>query len=108
MSHLAYFAKLNEVFDRVLVHSVAIVPRAELLHWAGQSKVTKRLWRDISAAWEQRCVEDYEYKPKNIPPLKRAWNADTANYILIWGGDYDDEGGFKPYFVNVSELEDEE
>ena len=106
MVALSYSGKLNDIFDRVYVHGVAVVPRAELLLWEGQTKVTKKLWRDLAEAWAKRCQDEWGFEIKEIPPLLRAWNPEMATYILLWGGTYDDDGKFEPYFKAISEVDE--
>ena len=84
MTQLA--SKLNEVFDRAYIHGVAKVARADLLFWHGQTKVTKKLFRNISVAWDERCAVEWEYKKDKLPVLLCAYNEYTLNYFFIFGG----------------------
>lgn len=105
MVSISYTSKLNDVFDRIYVHGVAEVPRAELLLWHdGQQKVTKKLWRKISDAWAERCKDEWEYEDEEIPQLLRAYNGDTRIYYLIWGGEPDADGAIVPWFKPLTEV----
>lgn len=109
MVSLAYAGKLNDVFDRIYVHGVAEVPRAELLLWHdNQTKVTKKLLRNVQAAWAKRCEEEWEYSPDSIPQLLQAYSSGTRTFVFVWGGNFDDNGVFQSWFRTLGEVADEE
>ena len=110
MVSFAYSSKLTDVFDRIYVHGVAEVPRAELLLWHdGQQRVTKKLWRKIADAWTERCMEEWEYEEGEIPQLLRAYNGDTRTYYLIWGGEPSEKhGAIVPWFKPLTEVDESE
>jgi hypothetical protein len=99
----AYTSKLNDVFDRVYVHGVAEVPRAELLLWHDNlTKVTKKLWRNVQEGWTSRCRDEWGYD-KYIPTILRAYNPYTSTYVLIWADD-DTTEGRQPWFKPLNEV----
>lgn len=105
----AYSSKLNDLFDRIYVHGVAVVARADLQLWHdGQQRITKKLWRNIQDAWTQRCKTEWEYGDNEIPQLLRAYNSDTLTYYLIWGGEPDKTGKIEPWFKPLSEVDETE
>ena len=110
MIALAYTSKLNDLFDRVYVHGVAEVARADLQLWHdGQQRITKKLWRNVNDAWEARCKTEWEYKDGEIPQLLRAYNVDTLTYYFIWGGEPEEKAGkIVPWFKPLTEVDETE
>lgn len=102
----AYTSKLNDLFDRLYVHGVADVARADLLLWHdGQQRVTKKLWRNINDAWAERCKTRWEYEDGEIPQLLAAFNSDTNVFYLIWGGEPEEKNGkVSPWFKPLGEV----
>lgn len=105
-----YTSKLNDVFDRIYVHGVAEIARADLLLWHdGQLRVTKKLWRNIQDAWTERCKTQWEYEDVEIPQLLRAYNADTLTYYMVWGGEPDEKTGkISSWFKPLTEVDEAE
>lgn len=103
-----YAQKLNDVFDRIYVHGVAEVPRAELLLWHdNQQRVTKKLWRNIQDTWASRCKTEWDYE--EAPVLSRAFVPETRAYVLVWEGERDPQTGeIKRWFRPLSEVDEAE
>jgi hypothetical protein len=113
----AYTYKMNEIYDRLYVHGVAELPKADLLLWLDNStKVTKKTWRNVQEGWNQRCKEEWKYEDDYIPTILIAYNSYTRMYILIWHDDDDLAGGgeqppqpwFKPLTQILEKTEKEE
>ena len=106
----AYATKLNDVFDRLYIHGVAEVPKAELLLWHDNlTKVTKKLWRNVQEGWGRRCKDEWGFDDKYIPTILRAYNPYTSTYVLIWADDElsEEEGGKPtPWFKPLNEVDE--
>jgi hypothetical protein len=86
-----YVPKLNDVFDKVYMYGVAVLPKAELLLWYNQSKVTKKLARDLNEAFKTRCEEYYGYSADKLPRLLVGAASQTQTYALVWEGEFGEE-----------------
>lgn len=106
----AYTSKLNDVFDRILTHGVVELPRANILLWNGnQTKVTKKLWRNFHEAWVKRCVEEWEYELDKVPKLLRAYDENARNFVIVWGGEFNEETGeYDTWLKDFDQIDDVE
>jgi hypothetical protein len=91
MAQLA--SKLTEVFERVYLHGVAPIARIDLLFWHGseRTKVTKKMFNEIEAAWKEWCKEMYEFKASDVPKLLCGYNPYTLTYVFVFGGFRDEK-----------------